>query len=40
MFEKPSNRGPILFLLGALAVVGGGVALVVWLLVLLFQRIN
>ena len=40
MFEKPSNKGPVLFLLGALVVVGGGIALVVWLLVLLFQRTN
>ena len=40
MFEKPSNKGPVLFLLGALAVLGGGIALVVWLLVWLFQRIN
>ena len=40
MFEKPSNKGPILFLLAALAVVGGGVALIIWLLVWLFQRVN
>ena len=40
IFEKPSSKGPIFFLLGALAVLGGGIALVVWLLVWLFQRIN
>ncbi len=40
VFERPSNKGPIFLLLGALAVVGGGVVLVVWLLVWLFGRIN
>ena len=40
VFEKPSNKGPLLFLLGALAILGGGIVLVVWLLVWLFQRIN
>ena len=40
VFEKPSNKGPVLFLLGALAILGGGIVLVVWLLVWLFQRIN
>ena len=40
MFEKPSSKGPILFLLGAILVVGGGIALVVWLLVWLFQRLG
>ena len=40
MFERPSNKGPVLLLLGALAVLGGGIVLTVWLLVWLFQRIN
>ena len=40
VFERPSNKGPIFLLLGALAVVGGGIVLVVWLLVWLFGRIS
>ena len=40
VFERPSNTTPLLLLLGVLAIIGGGVALLIWLFVWLFQNVS